>query len=218
MSATTARFANRCLPLLMANQSGWLVLNGVPMRAEWDGSDGPAGLTVAYEQRPPSCHAVSHFGHGIVTWNLPYLFRTPPGYDLLVRGPANTVKDGVCPLEGLVETDWSPATFTVNWKLTRPGTVAFAAGEPLGMLVPQRRAELEEFRAEIRPIGSAPEVHASHRAWVADRARFLRELTVPGSAAARRGWQRDYFRGRAPDGPAAPAHRTNVRLRGFDRF
>jgi hypothetical protein len=37
--------------------------------------------------------AISHFGSGILTWNVPYLFRTPPGYNLLVRGPANWPKD-----------------------------------------------------------------------------------------------------------------------------
>src|SRR3712207_8402233 len=36
-----------------------------------------------------SLPARSHFGSGILTWNLPFLFRTPPGYNLHVRGPAN---------------------------------------------------------------------------------------------------------------------------------
>ena len=49
----------------------------------------------------------SHFGDGILTWHLPILFRTPPGYNLLVRGPANYPKDAVSPLEGIVETDWA---------------------------------------------------------------------------------------------------------------
>ena len=62
----------------------------------------------------------SNFGYGIVTWYLPYLFRTSPGYNLWVRGPVNSPKDGIVPLEGLVETDWAEATFTVNWKITRP--------------------------------------------------------------------------------------------------
>ncbi len=80
------------------------------------------------------------FGYGIVTWMIPYPFRTDPGWNLLVRGPANHPEDGVSPLEGLVETEdrtvprtmfWSTASFTMSWELTRPGApVRFEAGEP----------------------------------------------------------------------------------------
>jgi hypothetical protein len=38
--------------------------------------------------------------------HLPMLFRSPAGYNLLVPGPANYPKDGVRPLEGIVEP-WS---------------------------------------------------------------------------------------------------------------
>jgi Family of unknown function (DUF6065) len=43
------------------------------------------------------------------------VFRTPPGCNLYVRGPANSPKDGIAALEGIIETDWSEATFTMNW-------------------------------------------------------------------------------------------------------
>ena len=42
----------------------------------------------------------SHFGYGILTWTLPYLFRTPPDWNLLARGPSNLPKDGIQALEG----------------------------------------------------------------------------------------------------------------------
>ncbi len=81
--------------------------------------------------------AVSHFGHGILTWRLPFLFRTPVDTDLLMRGPANSPKDGIAPLEGMIETDWSPATATMNWQITRPDhVVRFVADEPIAMIVP----------------------------------------------------------------------------------
>jgi Family of unknown function (DUF6065) len=46
---------------------------------------------------PGEITPVSHFGDGIRTWHLPMLFRTPPGYKLLVRGPANYPKEAVYP-------------------------------------------------------------------------------------------------------------------------
>jgi hypothetical protein len=213
-----ARFANRCLPLLIANQAGWLVLNNAAMRLHWNGDAGLDALTIEYRDAPAAYRAASHFGYGIVTWRLPFLFRTPPSYNLLARGPANWVKDAIFPLEGIVETDWSPAPFTMNWKLTRPGAwVHFDAGEPLCMLVPQRRGELEAFQPEIRDLEQAPEESSSYRAWLSDRARFLTDLRQGDPEAARRSWQKHYFHGRMPDGLTATSHQTKLRLGHFVR-
>jgi hypothetical protein len=165
---------------------------------------------------PDYLYPISHFGSGIVTWTLPWLFRSPPGYNMLVRGPANSPKDGIAPLEGLVETDWTPATFTMNWKMTRPDNwVTFEKGEPICMIVPQRRGELEEFMPEIRSIKDQPELAAAHKAWGESRDQFNEEQRVPGTEAAKRGWQRHYFQGTAPDGSSADEHQTKRRLREF---
>jgi len=105
----------------------------------------------------------------------------------------------------------------MNWKLTavnRP--VTFEIGDPICMLVPQRRGELEAFRPEIRDIDTEPELLAAYRQWHADRARFLTELRVPGSEAEKQKWQKDYFRGGGPHGTAAPVHQTKLDLREFD--
>jgi hypothetical protein len=215
MNASPNRFAYRCLPLLIANQSGWLVLNPRPIRVVWDGTDAMQGLTIEpLGEGLPSVR--SHFGSGILTWNLPYLFQTPSGYNLLVRGPANWPKDGACPLEGVVETDWSPATFTMNWKLTRPHLpVVFDKDEPICMILPQRRGELEAFRPRLRSLFRAPSLARLYGRWSAGRSVFLRELRKPGSEAERRGWQRDYLLGMLPDGTQHPDHQTKLRLKSF---
>lgn len=216
MDETPSRFANRCLPLLIANQAGWLVLNSHPFRATWDGSAEISGVRIEpLGGAFPS--ASSHFGSGIVTWSLPYLFRTPPGYNLLVRGPANLPKDGACALEGIVETDWSPATFTVNWKLTRAELpVVFEQDEPICMVVPQRRGELESFRPSVRSLLRAPALARSYAHWSQGRSRFLRELQEAGSQAQRRGWQRDYLLGVLPGGERVPHHQTKLSLEPFE--
>lgn len=226
MEATRGQFAQRCLPLLIANQAGWLILNSYPVQATWMGGEDvaslrvetpPAGMGVSpYEPAPGMAIAISHFGHGILTWQLPYLFRTPPGYNLLVRGPANWPKEGAWPLEGMVEADWSMATFTMNWQLTRPGVpVTFAAGEPICMLVPQRRGELEGFQPEIRDCGDDPEIDQGYRAWAQSREQFLAGLKEPKSEAVRAGWQRHYFHGASPSGASAPEHQVKLKLREF---
>jgi hypothetical protein len=216
MTRTRDGFANRCLPLLIANQSGWVVLSSHRVRAVWDGGDALENVEVELLGGAPPCPAKSHFGHGILTWSLPYLIRTPPGYNLLVRGPANLPKDGASALEGTVETDWCNATFTVNWKLTRPGLrVTFEEGEPIAMLVPQRRGELERFHPEVRGLHDDPGVAPAYSSWRESRSTFLEELPVEDSPAHRMAWQKHYLHGEGPDGSVAPEHQRKLALRPF---
>ena len=221
MDATNARFANRCLPLLMANQAGWFLISAHKLCLTWNGADDLRAVKVEHLAGPTPTPAMSHFGGGIVTWNVPYLFRTPAGYNLLVRGPANWPKEGISPLEGLVETDWSSATFTVNWRMTRPHfPVTFEVGEPLCMLVPQRRGELESFHPQLRMLRSEPALEERYQAWSASRATFNAELARPDSSAARQRWQKHYFQGvpegRAGDDAVSPSgHQTKLVLRTF---
>jgi len=217
MERSPNKFANRCLPMLIANQSGWLLINTETVRLTWNGGPSTSDVLVEYDGEPPLLPAASHFGLGIVTWSLPYFFRTSPGWNLLVRGPANCPKDGIYALEGVVETDWTDATFTMNWQLTRPGlTVSFERGEPLCMLVPQRRHELERVRPAIRTLSAEPEVERGVQAWADSRAEFLDELAEDGTDARNRRWQRDYFEGHDVGlEERHPEHQTKLRLRSF---
>lgn len=221
INAMEDRWANRCLPLLVANQAGWVLLNPVAFRATWSGDPAQSGTTLELAQDLPHPWPVeSHFGYGILTWSVPFLFRTPPGYNLLARGPANWPKDGVYPLEGLVETDWSVAAFTMSWKLTRPQhTIEFDEGEPFCMVLPQRRGELESFQPEIRKLASDPETEAGAKAFAK-----AREETQVGKFLARysgsweeykRAWEGHYFKGLTPDGRQAPEHQVQLNLSEF---
>ncbi len=217
MQATRDHFANRCLPLLVANQAGWFVLNSHRFRATWSGGDDAGDIRIEFLSGEPPYPAVTHFGYGLLTWNIPYLFRTSPGYNLLARGPANLPKDGAFALEGIVEADWSVATFTMNWKMTRPKhPVVFDVDEPICMIVPQRRNELESFEAKIRRIDVEPDLHQRYQAWHQSRMQFLTDLKIPGSDAVAEGWEKHYFQGTAPDGARAPEHQTKLHLRDFE--
>jgi hypothetical protein len=216
MDATDERFAYRCLPLLIANQAGWFLLNDRPFEAMWDGGPERSGVQIRPLSSEPLESVTSHFGSGVITWHVSYLFRTPPGYNLLVRGPANRPKDGVQALEGLVESDWAASTFTMNWKFTRPNHwVRFDRGEPICMLVPQRRGELESFAPEVRDLQDDAEIAEAHRQWAESRARFLSELRERGSPAAAQKWQKHYFQGRSLEGSSTSSHQTVLTLRPF---
>jgi hypothetical protein len=104
----------------------------------------------------------------------------------------------------------------MNWKLTRAELpVIFEAGEPICMIVPQRRGELEAFEPEIREIEEDSEIASAFRQWAESRGKFNQELKVPGSKAVREGWQKDYVRGMTPEGLRAKEHQTKLRLRSF---
>ncbi len=217
MEGTPDRFANRCLPLLVANQSGWIVTTRSDIRCTWDGTQSLHGVRVSVDDAGDGSAPMvsSHFGNGIVTFTLPWLFRTAPGWNLLVRGPANWPVDGAHPLEGLVETDWSDATFTMNWMLTRPHhEVLFPAGTPVSMIVPQRRGELEQFEPSFGVINADREQYDSYTAWREGRLEFNQQLQVAGSPAQKEKWQRDYFLGRTPAARAA-GHQRRRDLKPF---
>lgn len=217
MDASSSRFAYRCLPLLMANQAGWFLNLTDDVEAEWNGGDSLSCVTVFGSDRIRE-NVMSHFGQGILTFRLPYLFRTPRGYDLLVRGPANLFKDGIAPLEGLVESDWATSPFTMNWKITRAKhRIRFAKGEPVAMIVPMARGDLERFDPKSKRITDDPALDRRYRAWFESRNTFLKDLNAQVPKAVDEGWQRDYFQGKAPDGPTAPAneHRTKIAIKPF---
>jgi hypothetical protein len=219
LSEARKGWPNRCLPMLTANQSGWELRNRCAFTATWFGQENEVDVMIAPDRSDAAQFLpVSHFGDGILTWHLPMLFRTPPGYNLLVRGPVNYPKDAIAPLEGIVETDWSSSSFSMNWKFTREFMpVRFEVGEPICMIVPQRRAELEEFTPELRLIESDEELHRKHEYFLGARGALGREQEAADADEKDRvPWQGDYTRGRHADGEAgADDHQTRRHLRSF---
>lgn len=211
---------SRCLPMLIANQSGWELRNPCAFTATWIAQESMDVMVEPDQYRADQFLPAGHFGNGILTWRLPLLFRTPPGYNLLVRGPANYPKDAVCALEGVVETDWASASFSMSWKFTRKlMPVRFEVDEPICMIVPQRRGELEEFTPEIRPLAADAELQRKHELFLRERdAAKHAEQLARVAAGDRVDWQGDYTRGKHRDGEVgAPDHQTRRRLRPFAR-
>jgi hypothetical protein len=216
MDDSAQHFAYRCLPMVIANQAGWLLLNTKSFWVTWDGDNEIDSLVIEYVDCGDAPElAISHFGHGILTFHIPYLFRTSKGFNLLARGPANAPKDGIYALEGVIETDWSTSTFTMNWKMTRPGTVMFEQGEAICMIVPQRRGELEAFSTQILPLDTNPELQFEHEQWSQGRNKFLKDLDKPDSEAVKMGWQKDYFKGKTREGTIKQEHQRRLQLNSF---
>ena len=218
MDTTHQRFAYRCLPLNIANAHGWEILCGAGFTAIWNG--GWAMDAIDIRPDPGTKAPVSsHFAHGVLTFHVPCVFRTEPGFDLMVQGPINRPKDGISPLSAVIETDWAPYTFTMNWVLTHPGMpVRFDKGEPFCHLFPIRRGELEAVTPQLRSISEEPELERQYKAWQASRSQFNADLKTPGSQAQKELWQKKYYQGVDFDQrTAVDDHRTRLRLKPFQR-
>jgi hypothetical protein len=215
MNAAPQRFPYRCLPMVIANQAGWVLTNPTDFRCYWYEGERPADLEVRFDGHPDN-RVTSHFGSGVLTFTLPYLFRTPPGMNLWVKGPTNWPKDGIQALEGIVETDWSPATFTMNWRVTRPyHWIEFKRGEPICMVLPYPRGLLEDIQPERIRIEDNPELHQQYLDWEKSRTQFLVNLSTGERETVKRGWQKDYFQGKGRQGEQFREHQTRLQLKEF---
>ena len=210
-----ASAAYQCLPMVVANQWGWQVLCPTDVRVTWDGSPDPDGLRVEVD---PQCTGAikSQFGQGIVTFSPPWLFRTPPGWDLYAKGPSNRWKPNCVPLEGVIETWWLNYTFTLNWKVVEPGVVTFARGESLGQLVPVPHATFQDALARESPLGAVePEAAAELLRWLPSGAGSPASRQDPPPLPQGRGDRGPPHQGPRPAGSTRPKAATP--RRGLDR-
>jgi hypothetical protein len=216
MDKTPGAFAYHCLPLVMANSLGWFLLNNVPCEMEWDGTEPSSGLKVwateelteAEKYLMPS----SHFGSGVLTFHAEFMFCTEKKMNLITKGPANMPKHGIQALEGVIETDWLPYPFTMNWKMTAKNTrVRFERGEPIAQLIPWPSDLISTVEPEIRTMESNPELFAKYEDYRKKRTVFNEKFKYDGSKR-----QKYYVRGEDSLGNRYPdIHRTDWKTKPF---
>ena len=193
------RFPYRCLPLTMANTTGWEILCPTDIRICWNGGKDKTDVTISCRDSAFSHFVESHFSHGVVTFHTGYLFRTPPQCALLAGGAPNHVKDGIQPLTGLVETDWLPFPFTMNWIMTRPGIVRFKKGEPFCFIQLTEHHKMDAVKPVIRRIEDAPVLQQEYETWSKVRREFNQNLMNGDVQTVKQAWQKFYFKGEKPD-------------------
>lgn len=213
MDEFTGHHAYKCLPLAIANCYGWQILLSERVEVTWTGGPDVSDLVVV----TPRAHtATSNFARGVVTFDVPYVFRTEPGYNLMVVGPTNEFKDGATALTAVIESNWLPYTFTMNYQMTRPGYVVWQKDEPFCQVFVVPAKLQETVRPELRNARDHPELQAELEAWTRKREAF-RSLQASGDAATiKQAWQRDYFNGLYPDGRVVPDHQKKLRLKPLE--
>jgi hypothetical protein len=217
MDAYPGRHPYRCLPLSMANTTGWQILCPIGFTAEWNGGPHQQDITLKPERPYPDFEhfVTSHFSRGVVTFHPGYLFRTPPGWAMWTTGAPNWLKDGIQPLSGLIETDWLPFPFTMNWAFTRPGRVRFEKGEPFCFITLMEHRKLDNVQPVIKTLESDLVMKGQYEAWQKQRTEFNRRLSRRDPETVKEAWQRFYFKGELPDdtGPAPADHVNKRRLK-----
>lgn len=212
MDQTGHQFAYRCLPLNIANTLGWQIISDTEFTLTWTGGPLKEDLVITPVGESGHTLGLSHFGSGIFTFHTHVLFRTSPGVSLLATGPLNDPLHGLAPLSGVVETEWAPFPFTMNWKVTAPTTepLRFPKGHPICQIIPIGLGGIEEMVCDVKLMESDPELNAHYHMWSESRGKFLSEPRPPEA------WQKHYFTGKMPTGEKAPVpHRTRLRLNQF---
>lgn len=204
----------RCLPLAIANAYGWDLLSPFAFTATWNGGPSAQDLElVADDQAPFLGHFVNGgFTHGVLTFHTGHLFRTEPGWHLVVTGPPNAPKDGIAPLTGVIESDWLPYPFTMNWKFTRPGSVRFGLGEAFCRVFPVPAGSVQASEPEVHDLTSDPELLRQYQVWREKRDEFMARYREGDAATIKQAWQKFYFDGKYADGvPTTAAHTSKLR-------
>jgi hypothetical protein len=214
MDLTSEHYAYRCIPLTIANTSGWEIQLPFGFEAAWDGQDHLAAIQFRSGDDRVSHMVSSHFGHGVITFHTGWLFKTSPGWALWAGGAPNTVKDGIAPLDGLVETDWLPFPFTMNWRFTRPGVVSFDAGEPFCFIALAPHAVMDDVRPRIAKLEDDLKLKTAYDTWSASRLDYNKRLGEREPRAVAEKWQRTYVQGRGGvDGGVPIYHISKRRLK-----
>jgi hypothetical protein len=173
--------AYKCLPLNVANGFGWNILCPITFDATWNGNLRPEN-SIEFNFFPEDNTSTteyilnhklisSHFGNGIITFSgMNYILRTSKNNNIFVKGPTNYFKHGAQALEAVIETDWIPYNFTLNWKITKPNEkVEFKKNEPIATFFPIPRNYLENFETKEENLEITDDLYLEHRKWVEKR-------------------------------------------------
>ena len=207
MDDTPGRYAYRCIPLTAANTLGWEILNPIDVELIWHKSEDKDEIQVK-TPKPDPFAPHPHFGSGTVTWYLPFLFRTPAEYGMVIAGPANHDKADIIPLDAFVRTDWVPFPFTMNWRITTPNKpIVFKAGEPICRLYPYPLALLNNMEMELHDMSEDPAFMQKVNNWNQQRQQNYQQKEELEQQWAEEGeipdikemWNTQYARGKGSD-------------------
>lgn len=211
MDETGNKFAYRCLPLTVANQYGWDFLVPETFQATWNGQPGVDAITITSESG--NLNVSSRFGSGILTFNIEVIIKTDKSTNLMITGPINFGKNYVFPMSGVLETDWMPYTFTMNYKFIEPNqTVTFEKGEPFCRIFPVPK-NIEEYKFTFDLPENHQDLKTEEANWATARAKFMEAAPTYNSKEWSENLPGFYYKGVYADGTTPDTdHKTRLAL------
>lgn len=215
MDESAGKYAYSCLPLVIANQLGWVVKACCSFDLMWDGGSHQNAVKFYFHENEPdmSQFVVSHFGQGIISFRLPWVFRTDQGTGLIVRGPSNQWLNGAHALEGFVESWGLESTFTMNWKITIPNIKVHFPGQfPFCQILPYEIANLNNYACTKKPISENEELANKYARWLERRKNTLKNLF---SSKEKTNYEKNYVKGLDVEGEKVEGHLKKINLSRF---
>jgi hypothetical protein len=145
----------QCLPLSIANMQGLAFNSPFSFEVFWNGGNTTDSISfnlyndsgIQNFEKMSHVNISSHFGHGIFTFSLPIMLKTPPNVNLMTIAAPNYPLPGISPMSGAVETDNLSFSFTLNFKINIPNIVIkVKKGYPIMGIIPIPRNYCDSFK------------------------------------------------------------------------
>ena len=206
MDGFADRHPYRCLPLVVANTTGWALLSPVQFTATWTGGPRIEDIRLDPDDDTPRAlldrWAVSHFSGGVLTFHTGWLFRTEPGWDLWAGGPPNHDQGRHPAARGRGRDLLAAVSVHDELAFHAAGHDLVQEGRAVLFYYPLPHASVDQFEPVVKRLAAEPELVAEYEAWRKSREDFLVGLDANDPEVVRQGWQRHYFRGQKPSGAA----------------
>ncbi|HEY0603905.1 MAG TPA: DUF6065 family protein [Herpetosiphonaceae bacterium] len=152
----------------MAGSQAWIFRSPSAVEITWNGGPAPEDIDIRIEASDADAtpFVQSYLGDGLLSFYPGYQFQTEAPHNLWVRGPINQPKDGLHPLEQIVETALLPCTIHVIWQCTRPNqSIRFEPGEPFGTILLYAGGAQETATLDVVPLDDEGDLDAYEQAF-----------------------------------------------------
>lgn len=152
--------ATACLPMSIANQTGFAIVSLSDFTMRWDGGHEPSSVSITCDDKVVEGfygHGEDHvygnakqmlapFYSGMISIKHDFFLRTPLGVNLFVTQVPNNFIPATVPVSAMIETDNAVRDWVFNLKITVPNIdIHIKKGDPLIGLIPVPRFFSDSF-------------------------------------------------------------------------
>ena len=164
MDATYNKHAYQCLPLTVANVTGWELILQQDVVVQWDGGNSVPKILEGEKFGGRSLAIPSIIG--MMSFTTGWAFNTEDGYSTWISGSPNYFIDGAVPLTASIPSYWWPDEFNMNWQITKVGEpVLFPEGMPIMHFTIYPNTLLESTEIVVENLWDKPDLMTARRSY-----------------------------------------------------